>query len=229
MRKSTDRFITIQNSSPTSLTEKSFHQQVAIRRMPEFDRAKAQRKLVRMRGSRSTMVIQRDFSLNPARYSVSSAVDSSSVAVETDTIDFLLKRMGTQKYRRRGKDANLCELLDDVLVSSSWRGCWTDRKKRKMRERERERESQSVGEDRCWPLQACFNSLIRRERQGAENNRAFSRGTFQSSSSARRVVPFSSGSRFLGGMVVRRKDPEEVASLPLIPPLFLLPSTSSTW
>lgn len=142
MRKSTDRFITIQNSSPTSLTEKSFHQQVAIRRMPEFDRAKAQRKLVQMRGSRSTMVIQRDFSLNPARYSVSSAVDSSSVAVETDTIDFLLKRMGTQKYRRRGKDANLCELLDDVLVSSSWRGCWTDRKKRKMRERERESHSQ---------------------------------------------------------------------------------------
>lgn len=45
----------------------------------------------------------------------------------------------------------------------------------------------------CWPPKACFNSLIRRERQGAENNRAFSRGTFQSSSSARRVVPFSIG------------------------------------
>lgn len=55
-------------------------------------------------------------------------------------------------------------------------------------ERIRERE-----EDRCWPPKAGFNSLIRRERQGAENNRAFSRGTFQSSSSARRVVPFSIG------------------------------------
>lgn len=62
----------------------------------------------------------------------------------------------------------------------------------------------------CWPPKACFNSLIRRERQGAENNRAFSRGTFQSSSSARRVVPFSIGEGERG--MVGSKDPEEVVS-----------------
>lgn len=56
-----------------------------------------------------------------------------------------------------------------------------------------ERTRNARGRGGCWPPKACFNSLIRRERQGAENNRAFSRGTFQSSSSARRVVPFSIG------------------------------------
>ena len=69
-----------------------------------------------------------------------------------------------------------------------------------------EERTREGGRDGCWPPKACFNSLIRRERQGAENNRAFSRGTFQSSSSARRVVPFSIGGkreREKGGRVGR--------------------------
>lgn len=73
-----------------------------------------------------------------------------------------------------------------------------------------ERTRNARGRGGCWPPKACFNSLIRRERQGAENNRAFSRGTFQSSSSARRVVPFSIGEGGRG--MVGSKDPEEVVS-----------------
>lgn len=78
------------------------------------------------------------------------------------------------------------------------------------------RKEDEAGEDRCWPLQACFNSLIRRERQGAENNRAFSHGTFQSSSSSascsfqqRVPVPGRGGGR--------SKDPEEVFPSSFLP------------
>lgn len=142
------------------------------------------------------IIIQRDFS--PKKISPSFLRSSIPRPRRIDTIQLPAReKKGIQEKQR---------FVQPTVVSPS-----SSFVERTRNERGRGRR------DGCWPPKACFNSLIRRERQGAENNRAFSRGTFQSSSSARRVVPFSIGGkrereRREGWSVRRKKDPEEVVS-----------------
>lgn len=134
------------------------------------------------------IIIQRDFS--PKKISPSFLRSSIPRPRRIDTIQLPAReKKGIQEKQR---------FVQPTVVSPS-----SSFVERTRNERGRGRR------DGCWPPKACFNSLIRRERQGAENNRAFSRGTFQSSSSARRVVPFSIGGereRKEGGLVGSKEE-----------------------